>query len=94
MVVEGIRASSDPRFRYEYYGNAGLNLDPMPAIGAEPWYASLLKATGNFQFGLTELKPILSTALRKLADEYVSKARKPKRREAKRSRPKRRKRRR
>lgn len=80
MIVDGIRASSHPRFLYEYYGDSGVDLDPMPAISAEEWYGALLKLTRNFRFGLTELKqPKVAAGLHALAEEYVPRPRKRRR---------------
>jgi hypothetical protein len=68
MIVEGIRASSHPKFLYEYYGESGLLCDPMPGISGALWYPDVLKLTGNFRFGLTEIKrSSTSKGLRELA---------------------------
>jgi hypothetical protein len=81
MTVDGIRASSHPGFLYEYYGKSGVLCDPMPSVSTEPWYLDLLKLTGNFRFGLTELKRAsVAKGLRELASEMTSRPRKRRRR--------------
>lgn len=57
FVVDQVRASRDPRFLYEYVGERGVNYEPLRCISDQEWYPKLLRLTGNFRFGLTELSP-------------------------------------
>jgi hypothetical protein len=76
MLIAGVRSSAHPSFDYEYFGDEGLECDPMPAISDEPWYPELLKLTGSFRFGLTELKkPSLVSALRELSEDFAPRRR-------------------
>lgn len=80
MLVDGIRDARHADFLYEYHGESGVDLDPMPTISDESWYAHLLRVTGNFRFGLTELKsPEVAAGLRALAEQYAPKPRKRRR---------------
>lgn len=77
MLVDGIGESTHPDFLYEYYGEKGEDCNPMPPIGNESWYRSLLKLTGNFRFGLTEIKSkSIAKGLGDLADSARRKPRK------------------
>jgi hypothetical protein len=76
MEVEGIRESSHPDFLYEYYGDTGIIFDPMPAISGEEWYKPLLRLTGDFRFGLTEVKhPEVAAGLRAMGEAHAPKPR-------------------
>jgi hypothetical protein len=82
MKVEGIRGSRHPDFLYEYYGNTGIAFDPMPAISDEDWYGALLKLTGNFRFGLTQLKhPKVAAGLQALGQAHAPKPRRRRRKQ-------------
>ena len=41
---------------YHFVGERGGTCDPMPVISGEPWFRQLLGITGNFEFGLTEVR--------------------------------------
>ena len=62
FVVDDVQASPHPDFLFEYIGQRGALCDPMPDITEEPWYRQLLGITGNYKFGLTEVKlrPVLN----------------------------------
>lgn len=59
--VQRVMKSSNPLFLYEYCGE-GAYCDPQPKISSEPWYPALLKCTGNYHFGLTDItaSPVLA----------------------------------
>ena len=56
FVVEKIDYQSGGEFRYKASGTVGRSFDPLVEIGFEAWFEELLKTTGNFRFGLTEIK--------------------------------------
>jgi hypothetical protein len=69
MVVDEVVDSGNPQFLYEYLGQNGHDCNPMPPISDAAWYPALLKLTGNFRFGLTEIKnKTVSDGLKALAE--------------------------
>jgi|GEM_PF-3649312 len=67
FVVDDVLASLDPRFLYEYVGEEGVNYDPLRCVSDQEWYPQLLRLTGNFRFGLTEVSPSVLEGLRAIA---------------------------
>jgi hypothetical protein len=57
FIVDTVRASKHPDFLYEYLGEQGENYEPLRCVSDQHWYPKLLRLTGNFRFGLTELSP-------------------------------------
>jgi hypothetical protein len=56
FVVEAVEPSDHPEFLYQFIGSIGGSCNPMPMISDEPWFHQLLGITGNFRYGLTEIK--------------------------------------
>ncbi len=56
FVIDDVLPSPHPEFLYQLVGQRGGACDPMPIISGETWYRQLLGMTGNFQFGLTEVR--------------------------------------
>lgn len=56
FVVDDVLPSPDPDFLYQFVGERGGACNPMPVISGEPWFRQLLGMTGNFRFGLTEVR--------------------------------------
>lgn len=66
--VETIVGACHEQFEFCYVGSSGGTCEPMPVISGESWYRQLLGMTGNFSFGLTEIKsPAVLKGLRAAA---------------------------
>jgi hypothetical protein len=56
FIVKSVERSPDPNFLFQFVGEKGGVCNPMPVISDEPWFSQLLGVTGNFEFGLTEIR--------------------------------------
>jgi hypothetical protein len=57
FVIDGVMPSGNPEFAYQYRGEVGASVRPMPVLSGRPWYPAMLRLTGDFRFGLTEVRP-------------------------------------
>jgi hypothetical protein len=57
FVIDEVLRSDHPEFDYHYAGEEGESIRPMPVLSGRPWYRTLLRLTGDFRFGLTEVPP-------------------------------------
>jgi len=55
--VDAVEEIEDEYFRFEFYGEAGLNLQPGIEIPAEDWRKDFLKSVGIFGIGVAQLQP-------------------------------------
>jgi hypothetical protein len=56
FVVNQVQASPIQDFLFQYVGERGGLCSPMPVVSDRAWFRQLLGMTGNFKFGLTEVK--------------------------------------
>lgn len=57
FVIDEVLESGHPEFAYQYSGSGGASLRPMPVLSRRRWYRALLRLTGDFRFGLTQVPP-------------------------------------
>ena len=56
FTVDRVEQEHAGRFRFRVSGSVGHDLNPFVEIGKLPWFADLLKATGNFALGLQHIR--------------------------------------
>jgi hypothetical protein len=57
FVIDDVQPSDHEEFDYCYIGEEGASLRPMPVLSGRPWFGALLRLTGDFRFGLTQVPP-------------------------------------